>query len=154
MLLVKTYLDVTDGKGIGLFSAEPIAAGTVWWRYEESFDRTISKADADRLRQKFPLMEDFFHTHGAMREDGSWCFCADSARFVNHSDNPNTKPIDGVAADGDGDWVAARDIAVGEELTSDYRQVCLTCRDGLPFENKEMNSFKNKDNVNLTTPSN
>jgi uncharacterized protein len=44
----------------------------------------------------------------------------DNWRYFNHSDNPTTisNPISF------GDDRAARDLAVGEELTSDYRTIC------------------------------
>jgi len=56
--------------------------------------------------------------------------CVDNARFINHSDTPNTGN-DGY------DCPVLRDIQKDEELTCDYREICETCVNGLGFENKE-----------------
>lgn len=46
-------------------------------------------------------------------EDGTSALMQIPERYVNHSDNPNTKPV------GSSD-VALRDIEIGEEITSNY----------------------------------
>ncbi len=40
----------------------------------------------------------------------------DHARFINHSENPNTVP------DSFGNTIACRNISQGEEITEDYRE--------------------------------
>jgi SET domain-containing protein len=134
MLVVKTYLSLAGAKGIGLFAAESIQKGVIWWKDDASFNRVIPKAEADAYSE---LSKEFLETYATLKGDGGWYLCTDNARFVNHSDNPNTKPQNHIGPDGSGDWVASRDIAVGEEITSDYRLCCETCRNGLRFENKE-----------------
>ena len=50
-----------------------------------------------------------------------YIFCLDNARFMNHSEKPNTESVF-PASDHFGHDVASRDIAAGEELTCDYRE--------------------------------
>lgn len=134
MLVVKTYIASTGVKGIGLFAAETISAGTVWFKEDHQFNRIFTKTEVDEYP---PIVKDFLDIYSSLRDDGSLYLRIDNARFVNHSDRPNTKPQNHIGPDGSGDWVATRDIAVGEEITSDYRFVCEACRNGLCFENKE-----------------
>lgn len=130
MLVVRTYLAEVCGKGIGLFAAEPIPKGAIWWKNNSCFDMTIHKENAELMP---PLAKEFLNRAACLREDGSWLLCVDDARFVNHSHKPNTAESN----DGSGDWIAAVDIAVGEEIVSDYRNLCETCKNGLPFDDKE-----------------
>ena len=51
----------------------------------------------------------------AYMADGAICLCADNARHINHSDNPNVHVGDENAFD-----YALRDIAAGEEITENY----------------------------------
>ena len=74
------------------------------------------------------MVDECYQTY--IKDDGTMYMCVDNARFINHSDTPNTKNV------GD-DCAVTRDIQEGEELTCDYRTICLTCVDGLIFENKE-----------------
>jgi hypothetical protein len=134
MLMVRTYLSLAGSKGIGLFAGEPISAGHIWWKGDPTFDRIMSKEIVDSLPA---ITREFLGTYATANTDGSWYVCVDNARFVNHSDTPNTAPKDHVGPDGVGDWVASRNIDAGEEITSDYRFCCETCRIGLHFENKE-----------------
>ena len=53
--------------------------------------------------------------------------CLDDARFINHADAPNT-------ADTEETTTALRDLAAGEEITSDYRSFCRNPFDGFPEE--------------------
>ena len=46
---------------------------------------------------------------------GMWILCNDSAKFMNHSSNPNCDDVSDPIY-----TIAARDIAPGEELTCDY----------------------------------
>jgi SET domain-containing protein len=134
MLTVKTVLRETRTKGIGLFAAEPIAAGSVWWKDDRTFNRLISDAELSHLPD---IARHFVFTYGALTGTGQWYVCLDNARFVNHSESPNTAPLSRARPAYSGDWIAVRDISVGEEITSDYRHFCATCQGGLPFRNAE-----------------
>ena len=113
MLLVKTYLAPSAVHGIGLHAGEPIAKGTVIWRFDPRIDRRLSRRERDEM----PVAaRAFIETYAYPEQVGSETYLLDGdhARFMNHSETPNT--------DCEIDTVATRDIAVGEELLCDYRQ--------------------------------
>jgi SET domain-containing protein len=118
MLLIKTYVGPSKIEGMGLFAAEPVKKGTVTWRFMEGYDRLFTQAEVDALPvvPQGELRRYVYFNEAA----GKYVFCLDNARFMNHSDTPNTE---GVNPPGDpfGYDVALRDIAAGEELTCDYR---------------------------------
>lgn len=118
MLLVKTRIAQSPIEGIGLFAAQPIAAGTVTWRFMPGFDQLFSaEAIAGLPAVARSALETYTYVHPA---SGLYVYCLDNARFMNHADDPNTA---GVHQDGaiEGYDIATRDIAEGEELTCDYR---------------------------------
>jgi SET domain-containing protein len=115
MLLVKTFLDKSPIHGIGLFAAERIPRGTVIWRLTPTIDLLLTTGELEALPpasrwqiQKYTYLDPVL---------GRYVLCGDDARFFNHADAPNCH--DHPDARG-GYTVAARDIAAGEELTSDY----------------------------------
>lgn len=111
MLLVKTYLAPSAIHGIGLFAAEPIAKGTKIWRFDDRIDRRFTKAERDAMPEPARTM---VNTYSYPESIGSEIHLLDGdhARFMNHSDTPNT--------DSTTDTIATRDIAEGEELLCDY----------------------------------
>ncbi|MEI6559413.1 MAG: SET domain-containing protein-lysine N-methyltransferase [Rhodospirillaceae bacterium] len=113
MLLVKTYLSESAIHGVGLFAAEPIARGTVIWRFDPRIDRRFTKAERDNLPEP---THSFILTYSYPEAVGSdtYFLDGDHARFMNHSNTPNT--------DCTTDTIALRDIEAGEELLCDYRQ--------------------------------
>ncbi len=119
MLLVPTFVAPSPIAGFGLYAAEPIAAGTVWWKFVEGFDKVLSPAEVEALP---PLAQQHVTTYAYLWK-GYWIHCADHAIFTNHSDHPNSY---GVYPNADvfGWSVAKRDIAKGEEITEDYRTFC------------------------------
>lgn len=115
MLLVKTYVAPSPIHGMGLFAAEPIARGTVIWRLEPALDLLLESAALARLAEasRAQVMR---YTYLDMVL-GRHVLCGDDARFMNHSERPTCHDVNDAAG---GFTVAARDIAPGEELTSDY----------------------------------
>ena len=113
MLLVKTYLAASAVHGIGLFAAEPIAQGTTIWRFDPRIDRRFTAEERVALPEP---ARSFIARHAYPEEVGSDVYLVDGdhARFMNHSDTPNTDCVV--------DTVATRDITAGEELLCDYRQ--------------------------------
>ena len=112
MLKIRTRLAPSAIHGIGLFADEPIAAGTVVWEYDPHFDVAFSEAHLGSLSaaarqqvERYSYFEEALACH---------VLCGDDARFMNHSPTPNTEELEMCT-------VAARDIAVGEEITADYR---------------------------------
>jgi SET domain-containing protein len=119
MLLVKTRIARSSLHGLGLFADQFIPAGTHTWRFEPQLD--LEKT-AEQISQ-FPenVQEWFkqyayldFHTH-------SYILCVDDARFMNHSECSTVRPD--YSLDRYGVDVAVRDIAIGEEITTDYRLI-------------------------------
>lgn len=107
MLLVKAKSGPST-HGTGLFAAEPIAKGTIVWKFNPSVDSaTASSDDAD-----------MFYSY-ISKQTGRLITPRDDARHINHSETPNlgTRYEDGVEEDIN---FALRDIETGEELTLDY----------------------------------
>ena len=113
MLLVKTYIAVSSVHGVGLFAAEPIPKATVIWRFDERIDRRFTKKEREDLPE---LTRTFLARFSYPETPGSdvYLLDGDHARFMNHSDVPNT--------DCETDTIALRDIAAGEELLCNYNQ--------------------------------
>jgi len=127
MTVVKTKLKETKDKGIGLFADEFISKGEIWWKDTPEYDKIITKEEYNSYDV---LQREFFDKYDFIKKDGTMYMCVDNARFINHSDTPNTGNI------GD-DCLTLRDIQKDEELTCDYRTICETCVNGINFENKE-----------------
>jgi SET domain-containing protein len=124
MLLVKTYLDRSSIHGIGLFAAERISKGTVIWRLSPDIDLLLDPAQVDRLAPPARAqIEKYTYLDRHLRR---LVLCGDDARFFNHAEEPNCHDLPDEAG---GTTVAARDIEVGEELTSDYASFDANHRD-------------------------
>jgi uncharacterized protein len=117
MLLVPTFLAPSAIHGIGLFAAEPIAAGTRVWRLDPTFDLTVDEvAFAGLAPVAQSLVQRYAYADPIRRVR---ILCADDARFFNHADDANCRDepgSEGLVT------VAVRDIEEGEELTWDYRE--------------------------------
>lgn len=113
MLIVKTLVQPSPIAGLGLFAAEPIAAGQVWWRFDPRIDRTFSESAFAELPEQ---TQEWLKTY-AYLQAGSWVLCGDHAMFVNHSETPNSVTMGNES-------IALRDIAVGEEIVENYREFC------------------------------
>jgi hypothetical protein len=123
MFLVPTYLARSNTHGFGVFTPNPISAGTVVWEFTPEVDLRFPsealEAIPDPLREKLRV-------YSYREPDGSYVLCGDNAKFMNHAFEPNCHDIDGPYT------VAKRDIAAGEELTCDYRLFDLdSAEDGL-----------------------
>ena len=116
MLVVNTSVGPSAIQGVGLFAAEPIHSGTVIARWDPSF---LWSCTEEQL-QFFPGITRTFIEKYGWRAFGRWQLSVDNSRFLNHSADPNTS----VTASADCPFVmtAIRDIALGEEITEDYRQ--------------------------------
>ncbi len=113
MLLVKTRIAESQTHGIGLFSAENIPQGTVIWRFDARIDRIYTKSEREALTG-FAGAFIKMYSYPLFLDSEDYVLDGDHARFMNHSDNPNT--------DCHVDTIATRDIMAGEELLCDYRQ--------------------------------
>lgn len=130
-MLVPTRRERSEIHGTGLFAAEDIPAGTATWRFTPGIDLTVHP---DAVTEFTDVARDWFVTYAYLDiRTGLYVLCADDARFMNHSEDPNVggdyelEPVFGLD-------VAIRDIAAGEELTCDYRTFDRIDRERLNFE--------------------
>lgn len=134
MLMVDTELRASPIHGIGVFLREPVRKGQLIWRFDSRIDRVYGDSELRSLPED---TQHFIRTYSTRHEGmGLWVLCGDNGRHFNHSDRPNTLSH-GIAF---GDDVAARDMAAGEELTSDYATICDAMRLSPPDYQSESRS--------------
>jgi SET domain-containing protein len=125
MMTVRTYISQSSIAGIGIYAAEFIPKGTVIWM-RGPLDITVS--DEAMAALPLPAREQLSHHVYVDAATGERVLCGDNARFMNHSEEPNTGQVSPDIE------VALRDIEAGEEITCDYRSFDLDCRaKGLDF---------------------
>jgi SET domain-containing protein len=130
MLLVKTRVAPSTVDGLGLFADQFIPKGTRIWQYDERVD---SRFDDSRLAGLSEAEQEALLKHAYVNPRTLlYVFCGDDARYLNHSDSPNTEDIgyDEGLVNGEGITVAARDIHPGEEILCDYRSFDAEAREG------------------------
>lgn len=110
MFLKKTRLATSPIHGIGLFANEPISQGETVYQHSPQFQCELSQESFEAL----PEDERRTFEHYGYKRKEKWYLDFDDIRFLNHNDTPNLK----LTSKG---ITALRDIAVGEELTQDYR---------------------------------
>ena len=117
MLLIKAALRPSSIHGIGLFALEFIHKGTEIWRFSRGLDLELSPEEV----QPLPVsVKEFLQHYGYMDYRlNRYVLCFDNARFINHSERPNSLPD--YSRDPHGVDIAIRDISAGEEITRDYR---------------------------------
>ena len=115
MLQVNTYLAPSPIHGVGVFASEDVKAGTVVWKFTPYYDRRISKDEYASL--PVAVAEYIWYVSYFENADKqTLLFCCDNAAHTNHSYHPNTAFA--------GQFIIAlRDIAKGEEITQDYREL-------------------------------
>lgn len=125
MFRVPTYLKRSSIHGVGVFTPEPIGAGTVVWDFDPEVDWRMAPEVLDRFPEPYQArLRTWCYRE---EESGLYVLCGDNARFMNHSPTPNCD-------DSGARTVAIRDIAAGEELTCDYRSFDADSRErGLEF---------------------
>lgn len=111
MFLVPTVLRPSAIHGTGVFAVDPIAAGTRLWEFTEGVDWRIEPEALAAFPEPYQTR---LRAWSYLDHDGQYVLCGDTAKFMNHSDDPNCDEPNGYT-------VANRDIAAGEELTCDYR---------------------------------
>ena len=116
MLLIRTRIGPSSIHGTGVFALEPAEAGTVVWRYEPAFDRLIGDVEIAQAPPAFRAFLDIY-AYRAQQVEGGVILPCDHARFLNHSDHPNTEERPFVS-------LASRPIAIGDEITCDYGAFC------------------------------
>ena len=123
--MLKEYAEVrlSPIEGYGVFAKKPIPKGTVWWKVESGEYITIDEVQFKNLilSENTPKIKDLIDTiltYSFYDEDiDRMIFCLDNGRYVNHSDNPNSKAY----SLNDSYWsVTTKDIEENEEITEDY----------------------------------
>jgi SET domain-containing protein len=118
MMMVRTELRPSPIHGLGVFLLEPVKAGGLIWRFDARIDRVYA---ADEIASLPAHVQAYLHVYSTFHEStGLYVLCGDNGRFFNHSETPSTVSN----AISFGEDHAARDLAVGDELTSDYRTIC------------------------------
>ena len=116
MFIVPIRLGRSPIHGFGVFAVEPLPAGTRVWEFTEGVDYRIPARDIERCPE--PWHSELVK-YGYRDAAGDYILCGDAARFMNHSEDPSCDDS------GDEFTVTLRDIAIGEELTCDYRSFDL-----------------------------
>ena len=115
MMIVSCYVGPSEIEGVGVFAAEAIKAGQPIWRLDERFDLKLTESEIAELA---PPMREYVERYGYphMTEPGFTVVEFDHGKFMNHTDAPNTDFRDAYTG------YAIRDIAPGEELTTNYAE--------------------------------
>jgi len=119
MFRIATYLSDSSIHGIGVFTPEPVGAGTVVWEFTPGVDWEMTADELERFPEPYRSK---LKTFCYLDDRGIYVLCGDNARFMNHADTPNCD-------DSTEKTVAARDVGAGEELTCDYRSFDRTARE-------------------------
>ena len=120
MMLVKVALRDSPIHGRGVFAAEFIPRDRMIWMFDAKVDALYKEDEVEGFDK---ALRDEVHHFGYLFKQSSgervWVFCQDEARYMNHSETPNTYFSYETSIYGD-DY-AARDIHIGEEITCNYK---------------------------------
>jgi hypothetical protein len=117
MFVIKTRVGPSPIHGNGVFACENVAIGDPIWRFHPPFDQILSEQDIAGLPK--PAQE-YLQIYAYTSADlgGQLVLSGDHARFLNHSDDPNTEARPFLS-------IARRSIAWGDEITCDYGAFCV-----------------------------
>jgi len=111
MILVNASRGNSCIHGKGLIAREPIRIGTIIWVLQPGFDVVLTRAQFEELNANSrDQIGRYIYTDVAT---GNYILCSDDARFMNHSDTPNTR------TEGN-QTIAIADIRPGDEITCNY----------------------------------
>jgi SET domain-containing protein len=114
MLTIKNYLDKSNIHGIGLFADEDIPKGTVVWEFRKHFDYIVPIEEYENLDDIQKIYWDTYSYVCKLRN--VYMISIDNDRFMNHSEDWAN-----VGYDENYNYVARKDISIGEEILADYR---------------------------------
>lgn len=116
MFIVHTYVGPSAIHGNGAFAGEDLAEGQVIWQFAPDLDMVVP---FDRIAAAPKAFQDYMdmYAYVSPQVEGGMVLSCDHAKFINHSDEPNTI-IAGPKT------LARRAIKKGEEITCDYRICC------------------------------
>lgn len=101
---------VSDTVGYGVFATAFIPRGTILWVLDY-FDRILSPAEVRALPAAPRAVVE---RYSYVDPDGSYVFCWDFGRYMNHSCDPTTRSV------GQAFEVTVRDVHPGDHLTCEY----------------------------------
>jgi len=116
MFIVHTYVAQSGIHGNGVFAGEDLAKGQVIWEFAPDLDLVVPFG---RIAAAPKAFRDYMEMYAYVSPQvaGGMVLSCDHAKFLNHSDDPNTV-IRGPQT------LACRAIGKGEEITCDYRICC------------------------------
>jgi SET domain-containing protein len=121
-MMVDTELKPSPIHGLGVFLLAPVRRGELIWRFDARIDRVYTEEEIATLPAH---MQRYLRTYSTWHgETGLFVLCGDNGRYFNHADEPTTVSN----AISFGEDRAVRDLAIGEELTSDYGTICDNVR--------------------------
>lgn len=132
MTLVRIGVGPSKIHGLGCIARETIEEGQMVWRFDDRFDKVITKKVFESLPEA--ARENLVIYAFVSRATGDYILCSDDSRFTNHSPDPNIVCIIPEGTTGN-DLVcyAKRTILPGEEMTNDYREFDEESGDDLEF---------------------
>jgi hypothetical protein len=118
MFVIKTRVGPSSIHGTGVFACENVAIGEPIWRFHPPLDQILSERDIAELPK---AAREYLEMYAYPSSDlsGQLVLSGDHARFLNHSDDPNTEARPFLS-------VARRSIAPGDEITCDYGAFCVS----------------------------
>lgn len=116
MFVIKTRVGPSTIHGTGVFAGEDVSVGGEVWRFHPPFDLIISDSDVEGLSDS---AKDYIemYSYRCLDLGGRRVLSGDHARFLNHSDDPNTEEQPFVS-------IARKPIFAGDEITCDYGAFC------------------------------
>ncbi len=109
-----------DGKGV--FALENIPQGAIVWKYEPSHDLSFTNEEYEEMDDE--QRKELNHSAYLSPWTGLWV-CPppdDPACYTNHSNTNNLTVKFDTEVSSEPFFVANRNIAVGEEITNNYRE--------------------------------
>ena len=125
MFIIETFVGPSAIHGNGVFSCINVSAGSEVWRFHPPFDQVLLDSDVAGLPQ---MAKDFIEMYAYRCVDlgGKLVLSGDNARFLNHSDDPNTQELPFSS-------IARRSINAGDEITCDYGAFCSDWTGSAPW---------------------
>lgn len=114
MFLIDHYIAPSPIHGFGVFAAEPARKGQRIWEFSPYIDLIIPEAALPTLPPH--VARRILERGEYRREIGQFILSADGDSYMNHADDPNFVDVGEYTA------IAGRDIAIGDEITCNYRR--------------------------------
>ena len=120
MYLIPVEIRDSSIEGKGVFALEDIDPGTVVWKYNPEYDKSISLDDFERLSNE--EKSDIEKVGYISTESNQWIYPSenDPARYTNHSQFNNLSVVFDKQLSVKPVFITKRGIKAGEELTNNY----------------------------------